>query len=96
MKIAATDAVQDLVREQGERLYVWARVHGCCTGKLALLEAGTAVPAGGARRFRRIDAGGFALFLDMGGQPLPGTLVLELRGRRGKIAAFWNDQAWVG
>ena len=55
-----------------------------------------AVPAGGARRFRRIDAGGFALFLDMGGQPLPGTLVLELRGRRGKIAAFWNDQAWVG
>ena len=46
--------------------------------------------------FHPIDAGGFALFLDMGGQPLPGTLVLELRGRRGKIAAFWNDQAWVG
>jgi len=23
-------------------------------------------------------------------------LVLELRGRRRKVVAFWDDQAWVG
>jgi hypothetical protein len=43
-----------------------------------------------------IDAGGFALLLDLGGQRLPEELVLELRGRRKKLAAFWNGQAWVG
>jgi hypothetical protein len=43
-----------------------------------------------------IDAGGFELLLDLGGQRLPEELVLELRGRRKKLAAFWNDQAWVG
>jgi len=96
MKVTATDEVRGLVREQGGRLYVWMSVHGCCTGKLTLLEAGTVRPPGAERHFREIDAGDFALMLDMGGQRQPEELVLELRGRRKKIAAFWNDQAWVG
>ena len=96
MKITATDWVRELVREQGGRLYVWTSVHGCCTGKLTLLEAGTERPPGAQRRFREIDAGGYALMLDLSARPVPAELVLELRGRRKKIAAFWNDQAWVG
>lgn len=96
MKITATNAVKDFVREQGGRLYVWTSVHGCCTGKLTLLEAGTVKPPGAERRFRDIDAGGFDLFLAMDPRRQPDELVLELRGRRKKIAAFWNGQAWVG
>ena len=96
MKITATDGVRDLVRERGGRLYVWTSMHGCCTGKLTLLEAATERPRGAEQRFREIDAGGFELLLDMGKRRLPEELVLELRGRRKKVAAFWNDQAWVG
>ena len=96
MKVTATDEVRELVREQGGRLYVWTSVHGCCTGKLTLLEAGTVRPPTAGRRFRESDAGGFELLLDLGGQRQPEELVLELRGRRKKIAAFWNDQVWVG
>jgi hypothetical protein len=96
MKITATDGVKDLVREQGGRLYVWTSVHGCCTGKLTLLEAGTERPPGAERRFRGIDAAAFHWMLDLGAPPAPEELVLELRGRRKKIAGFWNDQAWVG
>ena len=96
MKITATDGVRDLVRAQGGRLYVWTRVHGCCTGKLILLEAGTARPPRVERPFREIDAEGFDLFLGMGPRRQPDELVLELRGRGKKIAAFWNGQAWVG
>jgi hypothetical protein len=96
MKIRATDAVAAQVCRCGGRLYVWTSAHRCCSGPLTLLEAATERPLGAQRRFREIDAGGFELLLDMGGQRLPEELVLELRGRRRKIAAFWNDQAWVG
>jgi hypothetical protein len=96
MKIRATDAVAEQVRRSGGRLYVWTSAHRCCSGPLTLLEAATESPPGAQRRFREIDAGGFELLLDMGGQRPPEELVLELRGRRRRIAAFWNDQAWVG
>jgi hypothetical protein len=96
VKIRAGDGVEELVRERGGRLYVWTRTHGCCTGKLTLLEAGTLRPSGSERHFVEVDAEGFRLLLDMGGRRLPEELVLASRGRRKTIAAFWNDQAWVG
>ena len=96
MKITAADGVRDLVRECGGSLYVWTSAHRCCSGPLTLLEAGTERPPGAERRFREIAAGGFELLLDLGSRPAPEELVLELRGRRKRIAAFWNDQAWVG
>ena len=96
MKITAADGVTDVVRERGGRLYVWASSHRCCTGTLTLLETGSESPPGAERRFRQIDAGGFDLMLDLGARSVPEELVLQLRGRRKKIAAFWNDQAWVG
>ncbi|MEI6449951.1 MAG: hypothetical protein WCP98_08370 [Actinomycetes bacterium] len=96
MRITAADGVREAVRERGGRLYVWTSTHRCCSGPLTLLETGAQRPPGVARRFHEIDAGGFALLLDMGPRRLPEELVLELRGRRKKIAAFWNDQAWVG
>ncbi|HEY5387141.1 MAG TPA: hypothetical protein VIL79_04480 [Thermoleophilia bacterium] len=96
MKITANDDVKELVRERGGRVYVWTSSQRCCSGPLTFLEAGTARPLGETRRFHEVDAGDFELLLDLGGQPVPEELVLELRGRRRKIVAFWNDQAWVG
>ena len=96
MRITATDEVAGVVRERGGTLYVWASSHRCCTGPLTFLEAGTAPPPGEARRFREVDAGGFIVLLDFGGRPVPEELVLELRGRRKRVVAFWNDRAWVG
>jgi hypothetical protein len=96
MKIRATDEAAAAVRERGGRLYVWTSVHRCCTGPLVLLETGSEPPAGEARRFRACDAGGYEVLVDMGGRRLPDELVLELRGRRRKVVAFWEGQAWVG
>ncbi len=64
--------------------------------KITLLGAGIERPPGAERCFREIDAGGFELLLDMGARPAPEEFVLDIRGRRKKIAAFWNDRAWVG
>jgi hypothetical protein len=96
MRIRAQDDVAAAVRERGGRVYVWTSAHRCCTGPLVYLEAGAEPPEGQARPFRVYDAGGYEVHLDMGGQRLPDELVLELRGRRRKVVAFWNDQAWVG
>ena len=95
MEIRATEGVREFVRERGGRLYVWTSTHRCCTGPTTLLDAATQRPAGAARRFREYDAGGFSLLLDSGERPLPDELVLELRGIRKKVVAFWDDQAWV-
>ena len=96
MRIRATDEVAAAVRERGGRLYVWTSAHRCCTGPLVLLETGDQPPGGDTRDFRAFDGGGYQVLLDMGGRRLPDELVLELRGRRRKVVAFWNDQAWVG
>jgi hypothetical protein len=96
MRIRATDDVAAAVRERGGRLYVWTSAHRCCSGPLVYLEAAAEPPKGEARPFRAYDAGGYEVLLDMGGERLPDELVLELRGRRRKVVAFWNDQAWVG
>ena len=96
MRIRATDEVAAAVRERGGRLYVWTSAHHCCSGLLVLLETGSEPPKGAERPFRAHDAGGYEVLLDMGGRRLPDELVLELRGRRRSVVAFWNDQAWVG
>ena len=96
MRIRATEEVAAAVLERGGRLYVWTSAHRCCSGPLVFLETGEAPPKGEARGFRAYDAGGFQVLLDMGGRRPPGELVLKLRGRRRKVVAFWNDQAWVG
>jgi hypothetical protein len=95
MRIRATEEVAAAVRERGGRLYVWTSTHRCCTGPLVLLETGAEPPAGAARRFSAHDAGGFEVLLDAGSRRLPDELVLELRGRRRKVVAFWDDRAWV-
>jgi hypothetical protein len=96
MKISAADGVTELVRERGGRLYVWTSAHRCCSGTITFLEAGTERPPGVERQFLEVDAGDFKLLLDLGARHAPRELVLERKGRRRKITAFWNDQAWVG
>ncbi len=96
MRIRATEEVAAAVRERGGRLYVWTSAHRCCTGPLVSLETGSEPPRDVERPFRAHDAGGYEVLLATGGRPLPDELVLELRGRRRIVAAFWNGQAWVG
>ena len=96
MRIRATDEVAAAVRERGGRLYVWTSAHRCCSGPLVLLETASEPPKGAEHLFRSYDAGGYEVLLDMGRRRSPDELVLELRGRRRSVVAFWNDQAWVG
>ena len=96
MRIKADEDVAAAVRERGGRLYVWTSAHRCCSGPLVFLETGAEPPKGAERRFRAFDAGGFEVLLAAGDRRLPDELVLELRGRRRKVVAFWDDLAWVG
>jgi hypothetical protein len=96
MSVEASDEVRVLLKERGGSLYLWTTVHGCCQGRITLLEAATSRPPNPGLRFQRAIAGGFDLFLDLSGRPVPERLVLEARGRHRKIAAYWNNQAYVG
>jgi hypothetical protein len=95
MRILASDEVRTFVREHGGRLYVWTSDHRCCTGRLTFLAAETTRPPGWKGRSEPVDAGGFELFLDAGVHGVPDELVLDLKGRKRRISAFWNGCAYI-
>jgi hypothetical protein len=96
MTIVASSGARSALSERGGDLYLWTTAHGCCVGGVTLLEADTAPPPRGDHHFERVAGRGFDLFFDLGSRTPPEELVLELRGRRKRITAFWNGQAWVG
>ena len=95
-RIRATDEARAAIKAAGGTLYVWTSEHACCSGPLTLLETATSAPTKKPRRFERVSAGGFDVLYDRGLRRRPDELVIELRGRRGRVVAFWNDQAFVG
>lgn len=87
--------MQAFVAKRGGALWVWTEAHRCCTGVTVLLEAETQPPGDRERPFVEYDGHGFVVLLDTGGRRPPDELVLELRGIRRKVVAFWDDLAWV-
>ena len=92
--VLSSPRVADLVRERGERLFVWTSTHQCYNNNITSL-ANAKKPEPG-RTFRRVDADGFELYLDPGRMDPPDELHLELKGlRRKRIEAYWNGCAFV-
>jgi len=87
--------VREFVAARGGRLYVWAVVHRCCTGGLALLETDVAPPARRPFAGTALPVDGFELSFDAGRRTAPRTLVLELARRGRRVNAYWNGCAFA-
>jgi hypothetical protein len=90
-----TLAAREVILGSGGDVYVWTKRHGWLFGGIWMLEADTMRPTDPDLKFERLAAKGFDVFLDLGPCPVPERLVLELRGRRSRIAAYWNNQSYV-
>jgi hypothetical protein len=90
--VQASPEAVELVREQGGKLYVWARRARCCHGSITFLETSSEP---GERPFRRVESEGIELYLDARlGEPE--ELVIEAKGRRRKhVHAYWDGCAYV-
>jgi hypothetical protein len=94
MKLTASPEVAAFVREHGGRVFVWTRLHVCCGGGITSLVAG--YEPGPSRRFTRLEAPGFEVWLDPGRSLMPDELVLEIRGRRRpRVEAYWDGCVFV-
>ena len=92
MRLVADADVLAAIRDRGGTLYVWPKASRCCSALTYTLQTGTTPPA---KEFERIhDEDGIDVFATRG-LIKPQELHLEL-GRRGKLRAFWNGQAWIG
>ena len=92
MRLVVQPAARERIDAEGGRVYVWAEGRGCCRGRTFVLRCATAPPD---RDFERVHAAdGFELFATRGLRE-PDELHLEL-GRRGRLEAYWNGQAWIG
>jgi len=92
MKLVAGAEVRDHVREREGSVYLLVRASRCCAGKTYTLEASTEAPE---RELRLLHAEDGIEVHAPPGLIEPGEIHLEL-GRRGKLRAFWNGQAWIG
>jgi hypothetical protein len=73
-------------------LYVWSRTTRCCHGTTIILETSSEPDA--RRSFRRVDADGIDLYVDL--PRLPESLEVDVGGyARHAIRAYWNGLAWV-
>lgn len=94
MRVVASDAALDLIRDRGGSLYVWVKTNRCCTGGLRTLATAHEPPLG--REFRRIDGPtSFDLFVSSGLRTLPEELHVERARRRARVDAFWDGCAWI-
>jgi hypothetical protein len=93
VRVVASPEAVDLVRERGGRLYVWTKSSRCCSGRLTWLEAST--EPGGGRTFRRVEGAAIELYVPSDLSRLPEELVVEARGRRRHLEAYWDGCAWV-
>ena len=91
MRVFAGAGVSDYVKTRGGAVYVVPRRSGCCVRTITL-EAVTTRPDCPVELVDGAD--GFRLYVVAGFRE-PDELQLEI-GRRGKLHAYWNGQAWVG
>jgi len=92
VRLVAEPETLAAVRGRGGALYVWPKASRCCSAFTYTLETETSPPA---KEFWRVhEEDGIEVFATPG-LIKPDELHLEL-GRRGKLRAFWNGQAWIG
>ena len=95
MRVVASAAAAEFIRRRGGQLFVWPTRHRSSRLDLTVLHASTNPPER-ALEFRRIEAGGFLLFLHPGIRRLPDELDVELRGsRRQHVEVYWEGLAYL-
>lgn len=92
MKLVVGANVREHAGERGNVVYVWPRRVGCCSGRAFVLEAATERPD---REFELLQVSDGLQVFATPGLRQPKELHLEL-GRRRKLRAYWNGQAWIG
>jgi hypothetical protein len=93
MRVLASDAAEELIAEQGGRLYVWPKKARCCNGLTTLVSSFGPPPK---KDFRRADASArFELYLPAGLAPLPDELHVEAHRFPRRVESYWNGCAWV-
>jgi hypothetical protein len=84
-----SQAAKTHVGHHGGVLYVRARVRGCCSGPLTVLDATTKCPPD-LSRYRATSVDGISILVAIAGSP-PAELAIEMRGiRRARVVASWD------
>jgi len=92
VKLVVEPAVREHIDHHGGAVYIWPKASRCCSAFTYTLETATTPPA---KEFLRVhEEDGIEVFATRCLLE-PEELHLEL-GRRGKLRAFWNGQAWIG
>jgi hypothetical protein len=83
-----------LLREHGNRLYVWADGHACCGGT-RFIKSSVRAPDD-AERFARVHVDGVDVFVRPANGRLPDELDIDLKGRRRpRVEASWNGCVYL-
>ena len=92
MRLVVAPAAREHIDAQGGAVFLWPKLASFWPLRTFVLESATERPD---REFELVHAAdGFQVFTTPG-LLAPDELHLEL-SRRGKLRAYWNNQAWIG
>jgi hypothetical protein len=91
VRVVAEADTRRLLRDRGA-VFVWPRAVRCCGGRQWLLEASTERPDQEFELVHAVD--GFQVWASTG-LVQPEELHLT-RDPKGRLHAYWNNQAWIG
>ncbi len=94
MRVVASSEAVAFVRGRGGRLFLWPTRTRCCRFVTWRLESSTEPRSD--RKFRRVPADGFELYLPAHMTREPEELEIELRRfPRRHVEGYWNGLAWI-
>ena len=94
MRVDASPEAVEHIRQQGDRLYVWAHGAACCGGT-RFIESSTR-PPDDLLGFLSVEGAGFELYVRPAAGLLPDEVQVTMKGwRRPRVEAYWNGCAYL-
>ena len=94
MKLHLSDAAREAILAHGGEVYVWLRSSRCCGGAAAELAVSLLAPHE-AQDFEGRVVDGLRVNLSLGRRPPPEEILVDVRGRRRRLEAYWDGCLFV-
>lgn len=89
-----SDAAREIVLARGGEVFVWLHSRRCCGGAAVELAVSLEPPHSG-RDFEELAVDGLRVHVSLGRRSPPEEILLDVRGRRRRLEAYWDGCSFV-
>ena len=94
VQVRVSGAAREAILANGGEVYVWMRSSRCCGGAVTELAVSLVAPRE-AQDFEDRVVDGLRVNLSLGRRPPPEEILVDVRGRRRRLEAYWDGCLFV-